>query len=111
MEAARHVMHPASNGHEYELLTRAGKIGAEVYRFKADYYAVTPSTAHRVLPNFARDLQGQIVMVEVGLGNKDEAWWVEKLGKCGFVVNEHLTAQVREGTEWKDVWVCVQPSS
>jgi len=109
MEAARHVFHPASNGHEYELLTRAGKVGADgVYRFKEDN-ALKPTTAHLVLPGFVRDLTGKTILIELELGTKDEEWWAEKLVKCGFQICPKQTWEVRQGTNWSDVWVCYCP--
>lgn len=101
------VIDPAWSGHEYELLTRAGKVGASTVIRLKDEHALKTSTAHTTLRKLSRDHHGQTVMIEIDLLDKDPEWWVEKLHNCGFVMSTTSTALVREATKWTDVWVCL----
>jgi len=104
------ILPPASDGHQYELLARSGKLGIDrIFRFKGDTELST-RTAHHILGKLIEHMKGgDSIMIELSLGDKDPAWWKDKLERCGFHIIEHLTERIRRGSRWEDVWVCLKP--
>lgn len=110
------VIDPARNGHEYELLTRSRQLKIHdliyaadaIYQFKNENI-IGVKTCHQTLKRLARTACGYYVF-EIDLQGKDPEWWEAKLHACNWIVCQDQTDQIRSGTGWKDVWVCM-PSS
>lgn len=119
------IKHPAKNGHEYALLTKANQLcrAAQVGAEFADEIAhvqnvprnvrifiendITPRTAHMKLKSVKNAVGSGWIIIDLELAGKGQGWWMNKLTHCGLFVSDEFTAAMRSNADdWDSVFVC-----